>query len=236
MDQKENPHKTYVIPARFSATKRDGSATYFGGRRESRSPNKAFGDDIKPKTFGNDTSWSTFRNDRGLTLLELILALTILSFILWASSSLGLSAIRLLDFFVSDEIRLQNELRYVFYYLEGDLRSEGKEFNVECDAAAGAPCKIQMKDVNDHTKVEYRYSLASQEMVRIAEGLTTVISKGTLTQKIKDGAAQPIFEAVLDSNHQPIKKLVQVNLSAQSTRITLPGISETIMLRGVSNS
>ncbi|MBI3999971.1 MAG: prepilin-type N-terminal cleavage/methylation domain-containing protein [Candidatus Omnitrophica bacterium] len=172
--------------------------------------------------------------EKGLTLLELILALTILSFILFASSSLGLSAIRLLDVFVSEEIRLQNELRYVIRYLEKDLRG-GREPDVR-DCAPNADCTIRVTAADDSV-IEYRYTRQTGGMVRsiIGGNASDVISSGTLVPKIEAGAAQSIFEIVPESDD----KLVEINLSAQratrdgSKTITLPGISETIMLRGV---
>ncbi|MBI1977905.1 MAG: prepilin-type N-terminal cleavage/methylation domain-containing protein [Candidatus Omnitrophica bacterium] len=177
-------------------------------------------------------------NRKGLTLLELILALTMLSMIFLAATTLNVSSVRLTAA-VGDEVRLQNELQYVLRDIENNIVSGKNPVTTGVpNCPSGAQC-LQVTDP-DENRILYIYkptpapSTISRVIVPAGGGNSTtqILSQGVLIPK----TGKSLFEIPSGTDN-----LVQINITARLIKvyggvpkiIRLPGITKSILLRGV---
>ncbi len=173
---------------------------------------------------------------RGISLVEIMIALALLSVVMLAVAALHSSSSRLSKS-VQDEIKLRHELDYVLRDMERNLIAAR---NPIIDPAQIEGCttnclSVQREDDTETITIDYLYDAGQKRITRrITNGAgavtTDVLTTGVIVRvNGAGGAVQPMFEIVEGEANDR----VQVNISAESDGKTLPGITKSILLRGV---
>jgi len=170
--------------------------------------------------------WGSKR--KGFTLLELILATVMISGVLFGITALNMASLRVTAG-ISERMRLENELLYLFRDMERNIRPAKDAALEELACAPNMPCQVLQITDADENLLYYLYHPGDRRVSKIVNGNSQDLATNVFIPKTGEHA---VF--AIDKSLQP--PIVFVSLAAQSqladgTTVSIPAIRKSFLLK-----